>query len=88
MHITQPTELVAIVCYVRVQASRPFLFLDLRMPPRHVDVNMHPTKREVGLLNQVRMCAFVTCSFADVRFVMSCFCRVRPNQVLCCWLCG
>lgn len=31
-----------------LQASRPFLFLDLRLPPRHVEVNMHPTKREVG----------------------------------------
>ena len=36
-----------------LQASRPFLLLDLRLPPRHVEVNMHPTKREVGMLNQV-----------------------------------
>jgi hypothetical protein len=36
-----------------VQASKPFVFLDLRLPPKHVEVNVHPTKREVGMLNQV-----------------------------------
>ncbi len=35
------------------KAARPWLFLDVRLPPRHVEVNMHPTKREVGFLHQV-----------------------------------
>lgn len=37
-----------------VQAPRPWLFLDVLLPPRHVEVNLHPTKREVGFLHQVR----------------------------------
>lgn len=29
---------------------RPFVFLSVRVPATHVDVNVHPTKRDVGLL--------------------------------------
>jgi DNA mismatch repair ATPase MutL len=29
------------------KADKPFLFLQLRMPSEHVDVNTHPTKKEV-----------------------------------------
>ena len=29
------------------KADKPFLFLQLRMPNAHVDVNTHPTKKEV-----------------------------------------
>eukprot|EP00983_Pelagomonas_calceolata_P061147 1146695-Pelagomonas_calceolata.AAC.4 len=38
-----------------LQASKPFLCLDLKLPPRHVDVNTHPTKREVGFIHQAQM---------------------------------
>lgn len=30
----------------------PHLLQDLRMPGSHVDVNLHPTKQEVGFLYQ------------------------------------
>nr|CAD1824585.1 unnamed protein product [Ananas comosus var. bracteatus] len=34
------------------KASKPFIYMSIDLPSEHVDVNMHPTKREVGLLNQ------------------------------------
>ncbi|KAK1299561.1 DNA mismatch repair protein MLH1 [Acorus calamus] len=34
------------------KASKPFVYMSIALPPEHVDVNMHPTKREVSLLNQ------------------------------------
>ncbi|KAA6425958.1 MAG: DNA mismatch repair Mlh1-like [Trebouxia sp. A1-2] len=34
------------------KAAKPWIFLDLVMPGSHVDVNLHPTKREVGFLHQ------------------------------------
>ncbi|KXZ55311.1 hypothetical protein GPECTOR_3g445 [Gonium pectorale] len=37
------------------KAARPWLFLDVRLPPRQVEVNMHPTKREVGFMHQVEV---------------------------------
>eukprot|EP00884_Botryococcus_braunii_P016648 jgi/Botrbrau1/3667/Bobra.0008s0002.1 len=33
-------------------SSRPFIFFDVEMPGSQVDVNLHPTKREVGFLHQ------------------------------------
>ncbi|CAI7803612.1 unnamed protein product [Closterium sp. NIES-54] len=41
------------------KAARPFLYLALSLPPHHVDVNVHPTKREVGFLNQDQVVAAV-----------------------------
>ena len=35
------------------RGPKPWMFLDVRLPPRQVEVNVHPTKREVGFLNQV-----------------------------------
>ena len=30
----------------------PFVYLAIEMPPEHLDVNVHPTKREVRLMVQ------------------------------------
>ncbi|XP_020531791.1 DNA mismatch repair protein MLH1 isoform X1 [Amborella trichopoda] len=34
------------------KASKPFIYMSIILPSEHVDVNVHPTKREVSLLNQ------------------------------------
>ncbi|KAG8660821.1 DNA mismatch repair protein MLH1 [Manihot esculenta] len=34
------------------KASKPFVYMSIVLPPEHIDVNVHPTKREVSLLNQ------------------------------------
>ncbi|KAF2290902.1 hypothetical protein GH714_016359 [Hevea brasiliensis] len=34
------------------KASKPFVYMSIVLPSEHIDVNVHPTKREVSLLNQ------------------------------------
>lgn len=37
------------------KASKPFIYMSISLPPEHVDVNIHPTKREVYYLSQGNM---------------------------------
>ncbi|KAH6801772.1 MUTL-like protein 1 [Perilla frutescens var. frutescens] len=34
------------------KASKPFIYMSIKLPSEHIDVNVHRTKREVSLLNQ------------------------------------
>ncbi|KAG8378498.1 hypothetical protein BUALT_Bualt08G0143400 [Buddleja alternifolia] len=31
------------------KASKPFIYMSIKLPPEHIDVNVHPTKREVKM---------------------------------------
>ena len=46
---------------------KPFIYLSLEVPGPHVDVNVHPTKREVALLHEDLLCQAL---YAAVRNVL------------------
>ncbi len=47
--------LETIYASVLPKSSKPFFYLSIRMPPSHVDVNVHPTKKEVHFLHKDEM---------------------------------
>lgn len=38
------------------KASKPFIYISIVLPPENIDVNVHPTKREVQALIKICMC--------------------------------
>ena len=47
------------------KGAHPFLYLDITLPTHHVDVNVHPTKREVGFLYQDELVGALTKALSE-----------------------
>ncbi|PSC74702.1 DNA mismatch repair Mlh1 [Micractinium conductrix] len=47
------------------KAAKPFIFLEMRLPGKHVDVNVHPTKQEVGFLHQEHLIEAIRAAVED-----------------------
>ena len=48
------------------KGGKPFIYLSLELPGPHVDINVHPTKREVALLHEDRLCDALSKAVRDV----------------------
>jgi DNA mismatch repair protein MLH1 len=48
------------------KGAKPFIYLSLELPGPHLDVNVHPTKREVAFLHEDRLCDALTTSVRDI----------------------
>ncbi|KAL7539408.1 hypothetical protein ACHAXR_009272 [Thalassiosira sp. AJA248-18] len=48
------------------KGGKPFVYLSLELPGPHVDVNVHPTKREVAFLHEDRLCEAVSKAVREV----------------------
>ncbi len=50
------------------KGAKPFVYLSLKLPGPHLDVNIHPTKREVAFLHEDRLCETLA---ANVRHALN-----------------
>ncbi|GMH32358.1 hypothetical protein BSKO_00192 [Bryopsis sp. KO-2023] len=50
----------AVYTSVLPRATKPFVYVQMKMPTRHVDVNVHPTKRQVEFLYQDEIIGAIT----------------------------
>lgn len=48
------------------KGAHPFVYLSLEIDPQNVDVNVHPTKKEVHFLNEDRIIGAVCDAFQEV----------------------
>jgi DNA mismatch repair protein MLH1 len=47
-------------------SNKPFLCLSITVPPQHVDVNVHPTKRQVALLHLNDICQGIVATVKEL----------------------
>jgi len=45
--------------------SHPFCYFSLTLPPQHIDVNVHPTKKEVHFLNENKLLEYINAGMSQ-----------------------
>jgi len=48
------------------RSAKPFIYLSLEVPGPHIDVNVHPTKREVAFLHEDKLCDALASATRDL----------------------